>query len=109
VEHRELRERPDWRSTHDNYFPVVARVHDEWWVLRLNSFPDHPLWTLLVDGGRRFDFDDAPREWSQLSRTSSLPELEPERVEEALAPVRPLRAYGSEVGRPCDNSFCCAE
>lgn len=106
VGHKELRAHPDWRRTGDAYFPVAARVGEAWWVLRINNFPDHPVWTLLVDGVRRFDLDDAPAAWGDPANRS-LPSLEATAVEEALAPVREFTAYGSEVGQPCTNLFCC--
>jgi hypothetical protein len=74
--------------------------------LRINNFPDHPLWTFFVDGNRRFDVDDAPAAWGNPA-DRALPALTPEEAEAALAPVASLVAYGSEVGRPCDNPFCC--
>ncbi|MFD4430629.1 hypothetical protein [Nocardia sp. NPDC058497] len=102
----ELFARPRWRKTWNVYFPVAALVDGRWWVLRLNSFPDHALWTLFVEGVPYFDIDDLPTTWGQpLDR--SVPILEPGTVEEVLAPVRDFVAYGSEVGQPCDNPFCC--
>jgi len=32
-------------------------VDGQWWVLRINSFPDYPIWTLFGGGERRFDVD----------------------------------------------------
>ena len=75
-------------------------------MLRVNNFPDHPLWTLLVDGQRRFDVDDAPAAWGNPA-DSSLPPLTLTEATDALSPVRTFIAYGSEVGQPCDNPFCC--
>jgi len=73
---------------------------------RPNSFPDHPLWRLLVDGGRRFDIDDAPARWGNPS-DRLLPSLNPAEAEIVLASVKQFVAYGSEVGQPCHNPFCC--
>ena len=98
--------RPGWSRTGDAFFPVAAVVDGAWWVLRINSFPDHPLWTLFVDGGRRFDLDDAPAAWGDVASPSA-PTLPARDVRQALAPVQGYRAYGSEVGRPCTNMFCC--
>lgn len=98
--------RSRWYRTGDVYFPFASRVDGRWWVLRLNSFPDHPLWTLFIDGNReRFDVEDAPSTW-KLSWDSA-PVLEPQAAEEALAPVRTFIDYGSEIGMPCYNLFCC--
>lgn len=106
VKHRELRVRAHWRQTGNPCFPVVARVKRHWWVLRVNNFPDHPVWTLLVDGERKFDLDEAPAAWGNPA-DSSLPSLAPEDAEEAISRVKAFTAYGSEVGQPCDNPFCC--
>jgi hypothetical protein len=105
VEYPELAVQPGWRRTGNAFFPVAARVGGQWWVLRINSFPDHPLWTLFVDGVRRFDLDDAPSVWGDPSKTVTF--LEASEANEAVLPVRHLEAYGSDVGQPCDNPFCC--
>jgi hypothetical protein len=102
----ELGQRPAWKRTGNAYFPSAALVDGQWWVLRLNSFPDHPLWTLFVDGACRFDVDDAPATWGQPA-DDSLPHLSDQEAAEVLRPVRHLLAYGSETGDPCDNPFCC--
>lgn len=106
VEHRELGLRVDWRQTGNNYFPWAAKVGGEWWVLRLNDFPDHPLYTFFVAGQRRFDVDDLPGRWRQQRELvgGALAEAE---ADEALGPIASFLAYGSEVGTPCDNPFCC--
>jgi hypothetical protein len=102
----DLHARPEWRRTGDTRFPVAAVVGGLWWVLRINSFPDHPLWTLFVDGVRRLDFDDVPTSWGQPADPSA-PLLECRTADEVVAPVKDFVAYGSEVGKPCDNPFCC--
>ena len=105
-EHPELHEHPEWRQTGNAYFPVAARVHGRWWVLRINSFPDHALWTLFVDGERRFDIDDAPDPWGNPAAETH-PSLNDRDRDDALAPVKAFVAYGSEVGEPCENPYCC--
>jgi hypothetical protein len=106
MQHSTYGARPHWHRTGDPYFPVAARVDEQWWVLRINNFPDHPVWTLLVDGARRFDIDDTPPGWADPVNPIA-PHLPPNEVAEALAPVREFVAYGSEVGQACDNLFCC--
>jgi len=85
-------------------FPAVAEVDGDWWVLRMNSFPDHPLWTLFVRGVARFDLNDLPEPWGRPLTAAPMPA---ELAEAVLAPVRSFVAYGSEVGQPCDDPFCC--
>jgi len=103
--HPEFSLRPEWQRTGNAYFPTAAKVDGQWWVLRVNCFPDHPLWTLFVGGERRFDIDDTPRAWGQPA-DQGLP-LTESQVEEALRDITAFVAYGSEVGQPCDNLFCC--
>jgi hypothetical protein len=106
VEPPEVYVRPAWQRTDDPYFPTVARVDGSWWVLRINSFPDHALYTFFVDGTVRFDLDDVPAAWGRPA-DETLPLLSDAEVDEALAPVRDYVAYGSEVGQPCTNPYCC--
>jgi hypothetical protein len=102
----ELDSDPDWHRTGDPKFPNAAAVAGGWWVLRLNCFPDHALYTLFINGRARFDLDDVPGAWmARLYRRELV--LDAADVEQALGPVRTFVAYGSEVGQPCDNPFCC--
>jgi hypothetical protein len=102
-----LAARPEWRRTGYRRFPVAARVQGQWWVLRMNCFPDHPLWTLFVDGVRRFDINDVPPTWGRPADRAA-PRWETHAVSDALRAVQEWDAYGSEVGDPCDDPFCCA-
>ncbi|MGK8522165.1 hypothetical protein ACRS6B_11700 [Nocardia asteroides] len=102
----EFHARPQWRRTGHRRFPAAARVDGQWWVLRINGFPDHPLWTLFVDGAPRYDIDGMPPTWGR-PLDSSAPTLEAGAAEQVLAPVRDFGTYGSEVGDPCDDPVCC--
>lgn len=43
--------RPDWVRAGYKFFPFAARQSGRWWVLRTNfDFPEHPLYTLFIDG-----------------------------------------------------------
>ncbi|MGW0182678.1 hypothetical protein [Nocardia sp. NPDC003345] len=97
--------RPVWKRTGDRRFPVAALVDGRWWVLRMNPFPDHSLWTLFIDGVARYDVDQAPPNWGRPSAVTA--PLDAKTADAVLAPVRHLGTYGSEVGRPCDDPFCC--
>ncbi|MET7304333.1 hypothetical protein [Embleya sp. NPDC005575] len=104
----EFEARPRWQSTGDGYFPFVATVDGTWWVLRVNAYPDHPAWTLFVNGAKRFDVDvEGVRPAWGRPFGLSVPALEARLTQEVLAPIRGFVAYGSEVGQPCDNPFCC--
>ena len=106
--YRELQASPQWRTTGNAYFPVTAIVDGQWWVLRINSFPDHPLWTLFVNGVRRFDIDDTSPTWGNPC-TPYAPLLEARTGQAILTHIQRFVAYGSEVGEPCDNLFCCGD
>ncbi|WP_174188619.1 hypothetical protein [Nocardia barduliensis] len=101
----ELHARPQWHRTGIGRFPVAAHVDGRWWVLRLNGFPDHPLWTLFIDGTPRFDIDTTPPTWGRPS--AAAPTLDPHTTTQVVAPIQHLTAYGSEVGDPCDDPVCC--
>lgn len=104
--HVEFSASPAWHRSGDACFPTAARVGSDWWVLRVNSFPDHPLWTLFINGESRFDVDDPPASWGHPA-SDALPALSESDAAAALRGLKGLTAYGSEVGRPCDNLFCC--
>lgn len=100
-----------WQRTDERVFVHAARVDGAWWVLRLNGFPDHPLYTLFVAGAVVGDVEDlgsrAP-EWDL--DVTDRPAVPLEEREELLAPLRGLAPYGSEVGEPCDGDWCsCAD
>ena len=105
--HSRQQTRPLWRGTGSPYFPVAAEMDGQWWVLRRNAFPDHPLWTLFVDGARRCDADDPPDAWGAVRPDPAAPPLDPETARTVLEPLARFAAYGSETGEPCDGLFCC--
>jgi hypothetical protein len=96
-----------WQRTGALVFVYAARVDDTWWVLRLNGFPDHPLFTLFVGGGVVGDVQDlqihAPS-WNL--DTDDRPWLTDPDRDEVLTLMRGLGPYGSEAGRPCDGDWC---
>ena len=94
-----------WLDTGNGVFARAARVDDGWWVLRRNSFPDHPLYTLFIDGVVVGDVEDV-RATSWDLDVKTRPRLTDEQRAEVLALMRGLGPYGSEVGRPCDGDWC---
>ncbi|WP_280426843.1 hypothetical protein [Nocardia carnea] len=98
--------RPEWKSTGSTKFPLAARVDGCWWVLRMNPFPDHCMWTLFIDGVVRYDLEKTPPDWGRLG-LGSAPLLDQVTTDRILAPLRGFTVYGSEAGRPCDDPFCC--
>ncbi|MFI9818069.1 hypothetical protein [Saccharothrix variisporea] len=103
-----LTRRVTWHRTATRVFVLAARVDDTWWVLRRNSFPEHPLYTLFVDGAVVGDIDDTTTTSWDLDATARPPLTDDQRAE-VLASVRGLGPYGSEVGRPCDGDWCACD
>ncbi len=58
-------QRVTWQRTADANFPLAARVGEQRWVLRVNDFPDEPLYTLFVDGRKVMDVEDWPSGWTR--------------------------------------------
>lgn len=69
-EKRDYSEVPiEWMETNDAEYPFRAFCDGEELVLRLNDFPDEPLYTVIIDGDEQGDYE----EWSPLwSRYKSL-------------------------------------
>jgi hypothetical protein len=97
--------RPAWRRVGSRVILFAASESGRWWVLRLNDFPDHPLFTLFVEGRRICDMNDPPREWA-LQPYGALPVLEERQQAHVLDVMRSFGPYGSEVGVPCDGDWC---
>ncbi|WP_219664946.1 hypothetical protein [Streptomyces bambusae] len=95
-----------WHDTGTGVFPYAARVGEHWWVLRLNDFPEHPLYTLFIDAQVIGDVEDDPATWQQLPSPATLPTLTaPERAE-VLHLMAGLGPYGAEAGTPCAGDWC---
>jgi hypothetical protein len=91
----------DWRRVRSRVFryaALVDGVHRV--VLRLNGFPDHPLYTMFMDGVCMFDMD------LSLDDHRTYEPLTPEERQEVLTLMRGLGPYGAEVGQPCDGDWC---
>ena len=52
---------PAWkRNADDKYIVLIAFVSDDTWKVRLNDFPDEPLYTLMINQSEIIHFDDWP-------------------------------------------------
>jgi hypothetical protein len=40
-----------------------AMIDGQQWLIRLNDFPDEPLFTLLIGGAEVLHFNEWPKEW----------------------------------------------
>ncbi|MFJ9523686.1 hypothetical protein ACIRPK_36365 [Kitasatospora sp. NPDC101801] len=95
-----------WHDTGTSVFPYAVRVEGRWWVLRLNDFPEHPLYTLFIDAQVIGDMDDDPAAWQQLPSPEMVPALvAPERAK-VLHLMAGLGPYGTETGTPCTGDWC---
>ena len=57
--------RISWKETEDVDFPYEADVEGAHWKLRLNDFPDEPMFTLFIDDAEFGHFDDWPPSWKR--------------------------------------------
>ena len=64
---RLLRRTVHWSFTGDAFVPYQATVGAAQWRVRVNDFPDHQMYTLLVDGRASGSFDDWPASWERPS------------------------------------------
>ena len=55
-----------WQETGNAQFPYEANDRGRHLKIRLNDFPDEPLYTLLVDGVESRHFDDWPAQWQKV-------------------------------------------
>ncbi|MEV6731141.1 MULTISPECIES: hypothetical protein [unclassified Streptomyces] len=94
-----------WHDTDTRVFLWAARAEGRWWVLRLNDFPEHPLYTLFIDGQVIGDLEDDPDTW-RLWPGSALPPLTASERAEVLALMTGLGPYGAEAGTPCAGDWC---
>ena len=58
-----LNRKVTWQESQDAEHPYQAWIGGAHWVIRINDFPDEPLYTLLIDGIPVLDFDDWPQAW----------------------------------------------
>ena len=61
----ELKQPVSWRTATSGTKHILfeALVGQEKWAIRMNDFPDEPMYTLIVNDRAVFDFDDWPAFW----------------------------------------------
>ena len=62
-----LKRQVEWTKTGDPEVPFIAKSGCTTWTVRVNEFPEEPLYSLLENGVEVMDFDDWPRLWSRPS------------------------------------------
>ncbi|MDB5859938.1 MAG: hypothetical protein JWQ76_3627 [Ramlibacter sp.] len=60
-----VRESVKWRETDDPDFPYEMNRDQVLWKIRINDFPDEPLYSLMRNGVQMADFDDWPPHWER--------------------------------------------
>jgi len=55
----------NWNKTTDPLYPYTAIYKDRNLKLRLNDFPEEPMYTLFVDGETIESFDEWPSIWTR--------------------------------------------
>ncbi len=64
-------EKIKWEKTDDAEYPYETEHKGELLKLRINDFPEEPLYTLFVNGEEVCDFDDWSENWTKnLNRPS---------------------------------------
>ena len=63
-DHPKIKQRVDWRTgSGKDGVAFLAEREASVWTIRINDFPEEPLYTLLVDGEEILHFDDWPHFW----------------------------------------------
>mgnify|MGYP000984759927 CR=1 FL=1 len=52
-----------WHKTSDPFYPYEAIFNNRYLKLRLNDYPEEPMYTLLVNGEVIESFDEWPSCW----------------------------------------------
>ena len=58
-----MRSAIEWEETDEVDYPYRAAVDGVKWKIRINDFPDEPLFSLIRDERHIADFDDWPSHW----------------------------------------------
>ena len=54
-----------WVKTEDALFPYESTFNSHTLMLRLNDFPEEPMYTLIVDNEDCESFDNWPSSWTR--------------------------------------------
>lgn len=54
-----------WFNTEDAEYPLVSNVNEECWRIRINDFPEEPLYTLFIEKRLVVSFNDWPSSWKK--------------------------------------------
>ncbi len=54
-----------YRCLLDSVTQAATATREEEWLIRINDFPQQPLYTLLINGVAQCDFDNWPACWQR--------------------------------------------
>ena len=54
-----------WKNTNNPLYPEYSLNDNMVWKIRVNDFPEEPLYTLLINDSAIIDFDDWPENWDR--------------------------------------------
>ena len=57
-----------WQKTDDVEFPYISIRENEKRKIRLNDFPQEPMYSLLINDEVICDFDDFPINWEKVEK-----------------------------------------
>ncbi len=60
-----LKNTVEFSGTDNPEWPLRAIVKGKTWDIRVNEFPDFPLYSLLIDGVDVMDFENWPKRWDR--------------------------------------------
>lgn len=66
-DYKDLQVAVPWISARPNSRHILfkARMNKQWWLVRMNDFPDEPAMTLVIDQDEIMHFDDWPPFWGK--------------------------------------------
>jgi hypothetical protein len=54
-----------WEKTESAEFPYRTFVDGQMWQIKINDFPEEPLYTLIIQGNEIVEFDDWSSFWKK--------------------------------------------
>ncbi len=64
-EHPELKRSIDWKISQIQTLICTAKIDQSTWMIRLNDFPDEPMYSLLINKKPVIHFNDWPDFWNK--------------------------------------------
>ena len=55
----------DWSRTRSSEYPFECSIDGHHYQIRINDFPNEPMYTLLIDQKEIEHFDDWPQSWKK--------------------------------------------